>query len=195
MEFKLDIDIYSLVPQFFLFMKFKNSNTDVTKYDEYWKVALTNGDNPVITIKGSEEIYIHNCTRLSHGDKMFEDLIDNLGISSSYDIDPLTNTIPPASESIWYFFALPIFSYLNIPYNILTNNNSQFQLKVDLAKNRFVLPSSPGGYADLSLVDCKLIASQVFVTQNYYSNLIKNNILQYRMSELYIPIRNRIINQ
>ena len=31
LEFKLDIDIYSLVPQFFLFMKFKNSNTDVTK--------------------------------------------------------------------------------------------------------------------------------------------------------------------
>ena len=91
---------------------------------------------------------------------MFTNLIDNLGISATYGIDPTTNSIPPASASRWYFFAIPLFSNLNIPYNLLTNNTSQCILKVTFAENQFVLPTSPTSYADLSINEWKLISSR-----------------------------------
>ena len=69
-------------------------------------IILQINNNPAYVIK-AEEIYVYNCVRLSHGDKMFTNLIDNLGISASYGIDPITNSIPPASASRWYFFAIP----------------------------------------------------------------------------------------
>jgi len=74
---------------------------------------------------------------------MFNNLIDNLGISPTYDIDPKTNNIPPASNSRWYFFAIPLFANLNIPYNMLTNNTTQCLIKVTLDDHKFILPSSP----------------------------------------------------
>ena len=51
-------------------------------------IILQIGANARYTIN-TEEIYVHNCVRLSHGDKMFTNLIDNLGISSNYEIDPV----------------------------------------------------------------------------------------------------------
>ena len=64
---------------------------------------------------------LFNCIRLSHGDKMFTNLIDNLGLLSSYDIDASTNSIAPGSNSKWYLFAIPLFANLNISFNVLTN--------------------------------------------------------------------------
>lgn len=98
-----------------------------------------------------EEPYLYNTVRLSHGDKMFTNLIDNLGISNTYDIDASTNTIPPASNSKWYFFAIFLFANLNIPFNVLTNNSNQCITKIELDSGKFILSSSPNtSYANLS---------------------------------------------
>src|SRR5690606_298775 len=128
-------------------------------------------------------IYIYNCVRLSHGDKMFTNLIDNLGISSTYGIDSVSNSIPPASASRWYFFAIPLFNNLNIPYNLLTNNTSQCILKVTFASNKFVLPTSPTSYAYLSINECKLIASQVFIPPNQYKDIVSLGFVDYRLND------------
>ena len=164
LEFKIDIEANCVVPNFFFFIQYRNKNTDITKNITHTSpmlnissIVLEIGSNTRYTIN-PEEIYVYNCVRLSHGDKMFTNLIDNLGISSSYGIDPVTNSIPPASASRWYFFAIPLFNNLNIPYNLLTNNSDQCLLKVTLADNKFVLPTSPTSYADLLMNDCKLIA-------------------------------------
>jgi hypothetical protein len=131
-----------------------------------------------------EDIYIYNCIRLSHGDKMFTNLIDNLGISNTYDIDASTNTIPPAGNSKWYFFAIPLFANLSIPFNVLTNNTKQCIIKIELDANKFILPSSPNtSYANLSLYDFKLIASQVFIPPNQYADIVKNPLLEYRIND------------
>jgi len=141
-------------------------------------IILQINNNPVYKIK-PEEIYVYNCVRLSHGDQMFTNLIDNLGISATYGIDPVTNSIPPASASRWYFFAIPLFNNLNIPYNLLTNNTNQCILKVTFAKNQFVLPSSPGTYAGLSINECKLIASQIFIPPNQYKDIVSSGMIDY----------------
>ena len=145
-------------------------------------IILQINNNPVYVIK-PEEIYVYNCVRLSHGDKMFTNLIDNLGISASYGVDPVTNSIPPASASRWYFFAIPLFNNLNIPYNLLTNNTSQCILKVAFAENQFVLPTSPTSYADLSINECKLIASQVFIPPNHYKDIVSSGMIDYRLND------------
>ena len=76
-------------------------------------IVLQINNNNKYTIN-TEEIYVYNCVRLSHGDKMFTNLIDNLGISATYGIDPVTNSIPPGDTSRWYFFAIPLFSNLKV---------------------------------------------------------------------------------
>ena len=114
---------------------------------------------------------------------MFINLIDNLGISPAYGIDPVTNSIPPAGASRWYFFAIPLFSNLNIPYNLLTNNTSQCILKVTFAENQFVLPTSPTSYADLSINECKLITSQVFIPPNQYKDIVSSGMIDYRLND------------
>ena len=188
LEFKLDLEP-CLVTVLYFFIQYRNKNTDVTKNITHTSpmmnidnILLQINNNPHYTIK-PEEIYIYNCSRLSHGDKMFTNLIDNLGISSNYDIDPTTNSIPPASNSRWYLFAIPLFANLNIPYNMLTNNTNQCLVKVSLANNKFILPSSPNtNYSDLALYECKLIASQVFLPPNQYTDIIKNNFVDYRIN-------------
>ena len=70
------------------------------------QATLLIGNNPKYIVK-RDEICLFNSVRLSHGDKMFVNLIDNIGISSSYDIDASTNNIPPSSNSKWYLFATP----------------------------------------------------------------------------------------
>ena len=115
---------------------------------------------------------------------MFINLIDNLGISATFGIDPATNSIPPASASRWYFFAIPLFNNLNLPYNLLTNNSDQCYLNVTFADNKFVLPSSPTSYADLSINDCKLIASQVFIPPNQYKDIVSSGFVDYRMNDV-----------
>ena len=122
---------------------------------------------------------------------MFTNLIDNLGISPTYGIDPVTNSIPPASASRWHFFAIPLFNNLNIPYNLLTNNTSQCILKVTFAENKFVLPTSPTSYADLSINESKLIASQVFIPSNQYKDIVSSGIIDYRINDT----RNSTIHQ
>ena len=191
LEYKLDLEKYCLVSQFFFFIRYRNNSTDVTKNITHTspmmnieKITLQMEGNTVYNIK-TEDIYIHNCTRLSHGDKMFTELIDNLGISSSYDIDPTTNNIPPSKASRWYFFAIPLFSYLNIPYNLITNNNSGCILKITLSNNKFILPTSPNtNYSDLVLEECKLLASQIYIHPTSYDNLVKYNTLQFRMNDV-----------
>ena len=113
---------------------------------------------------------------------MFTNL-DNLSISTTYGIDPVTNSIPPASASRWYFFTIPLFNNLNIPYNLLTNNINQCILKVTFAENQFVLPTSPTSYADLSINECKLIASQVFIPPNQYKDIVSSGMIDYRLND------------
>ena len=187
-EFKLDLEANCIVPVLYFAVQYRNKNTDVTKNITHTspmmnsKIILQINNNSHYTVS-SEEIYIFNCARLSHGDKMFSNLIDNLGISSTYDIDPTTNNIPPASNSRWYFFAIPLFANLNIPYNLLTNNTNQCLIKVTLDNHKFILPSSPStNYSDLALNDCKLIASQVYIPSNQYNDIIKNGIVDYRIN-------------
>ena len=189
LEFKLDIEQNCLVPQLFFFIQFRNNNTDVTKNIKHTSpmmniesISLDIGSISRYTIK-PEEIYVYNCSRISHGDKNFPNLIDNLGISSSYDIDPTTNNIAPGSLSRWYFFAIPLFANLNIPWNLLTNNTNQCLIKVNLKDNKFILPSSAGSYADLYLYDCKLVASQIFIPPTHYANIIKNGFIEYRIND------------
>ena len=189
LEFKLDFEQNCIIPNLFFFIQYRNKNTDITKNITHTSpminissIILQINSNARYTIK-TEEIYIHNCVMLSHGDKMFTNLIDNLGISSTYEIDPVTNSIPPASTSRWYFFAIPLFSNLNIPFNLLTDNSSQCILKVTFADNKFVLPSSPGTYADLSINECKLIASQVFIPPNQYKDIAPSGIVDYRLND------------
>ncbi len=81
---------------------------------------------------------------------MFPDLIDNLGIRSTYDVAPVTNEILPASKSKWYMFAIPLFQHLNIPWNLINTGNS-CKLFIKLASEKFIVPSSDGKYADLAL--------------------------------------------
>ena len=66
-------------------------------------ITLQINNNPVYVIK-PEDIYIYNCVRLSHGDKMFTNLIDNLGISSTYGIDPVSNSILHSNDKYIPFF-------------------------------------------------------------------------------------------
>ncbi len=105
LEFNLDIEPNCLVPQLFFLMQFQNKNSGIDKSITHISpivsienITLQLNSNTRYTIK-PEDIYIYNCVRLSHGDKMFPDLIDNLGISSTYDVDPVTNEILPASKS------------------------------------------------------------------------------------------------
>ena len=190
LEFKLDIEPNCTVPVLFLFLQYRNNNTNVTKnithtspMSNIEQVTLSIGNNPRYIVK-RDEIYLYNCIRLSHGDKMFTNLIDNLGISSSYDIDANTNTIPPGSNSKWYFFAIPLFANLNIPFNVLTNNTNQCIIKIDFDAGKFILPSSPNtAYTDLNLYDCKLIASQTFIPPMQYQDIIKNNLIEYRIND------------
>ena len=150
LEFKLDVEPNCIIPNLFFFIQYRNKNTDVVKNITHTSpmmnisnIILQINNNPAYVIR-AEEIYVYSCVRLSHGDKMFTNLIDNLGISTTYGIDPVTNSIPPASTSRWYFFAIPY-----IPFNLLTNNTNQCILKVTFAENKFVLPTSPTSYADL----------------------------------------------
>ena len=50
--------------------------------------------------------------------------------------------------------------------------------------NKFVLPSSPTSYADLSINDCKLIASQVFIPPNQYKDIVSSGFVDYRMNDV-----------
>ena len=190
LEFKQGIETNSIIPMLYFFIKYRNNNTNVTKNITHTspminveRVTLTIGNNTRYTVK-REEIYLFNCIRLSHGDKMFTNLIDNLGLSSSYDIDASTNSIPPGGNSKWYLFAIPLFANLHIPLNILTNNTNQCIVKVDLDAGKFILPSSPNtSYSDLSLYDCKLVAAQTFIPPSQYQDVVKNNILEYRIND------------
>jgi hypothetical protein len=76
-EFKLDIEANCLVTQFFLFLQYRNSNTDVTKNITHTspminveRITLWLNNNVRYTLS-AEDVYIYNCARLSHGDKMF----------------------------------------------------------------------------------------------------------------------------
>ena len=213
LEFKIDIESNCIIPNLFFFIQYRNKNTDITKnithtspmmnisserleknpnsidahmdvniFVSCKSIVLQINNNNRYTIN-PEEIYVHNCVRLSHGDKMFTNLIDNLGISATYGIDPVSNSIPPAGTSRWYFFAIPLFSNLNIPFNLLTNNTNQCILKVTFAENQFVLPTSPTSYADLSINECKLIASQVFIPPNHYKDIVSSGIVDYRLND------------
>jgi len=114
---------------------------------------------------------------------MFTNLIDNLGISNLYDIDPSTNNIAPASSSKWYFFAIPLFPNENIPWIVLTQSN-QCVIKVELDANKFILPTSPlTDYNYLQLDECKLIASQIFIPPKHYDDIVKNSLLEYRIND------------
>ena len=73
---------------------------------------------------------------------------------------------------------------LNIPFNVLTNNTNQCIIKVELDAGKFILPSSPNAsYSDLSLYDCKLVAAQTFIPPNQYQDIIKNNLIEYRIND------------
>jgi hypothetical protein len=141
---------------------------------------LVNGQNRY-SVK-AEEIYVYNSVRLSHGDKMFPDLIDSLGISADYNIDPVTNNISPGSLSRWYFFAIPLFSDGYIPWKILTEAG-QCVIEVKLKSNSFILPSSPGTYADLELYSSKLIAHQLILTPEHYASILKNPYTYSRIND------------
>ena len=190
LEFKLDIEPNCVVPMFYFFIQYRNNNTNVTKNITHTspminveRITLTIGSNTRYTVK-REEILFFNNVRLSHGDKMFTNLIDNLGLSSSYDIDASTNSIPPGSNSKWYLFAIPLFANLNIPLNVLTNNTNQCIIKVDFDAGKFILPSSPNtSYNDLVLYDCKIVVAQTFIPPSQYQDIVKNNILEYRIND------------
>ena len=190
LEFKLDIEANCVVPMLYFFVQYRNTNTNVTKNITHTspminvdQITLSIGNQSRYTIK-REEIYLFNCIRLSHGDKMFTNLIDNLGLSPSYDIDASANTIAPGSNSKWYFFTIPLFANLNIPFNVLTNNTNQCLIKIDFDAGKFILPSSPNtSYSDLSLYDCKLVAIQTFIPPNQYQDIIKNNLVEYRIND------------
>ena len=88
LEFKLDIEPNCIVPNLFFFIQYRNKNVDVTKNITHTSpmmnisnIILQINNNPAYVIR-AEEIYVYNCVRLSHGDKMFTNLIDNLGISA-----------------------------------------------------------------------------------------------------------------
>ena len=51
------------------------------------------------------------------------------------------------------------------------------------AENKFILPSSPTSYADLSINECKLIASQVFIPSNHYKDIVSSGINDFRMND------------
>ena len=71
-----------------------------------------------------------------------------------------------------------------VPFNVLTNNTNQCIIKVDFDAGKFILPSSPNtSYSNLSLYDCRLIASQTFIPPNQYQDIIKNNLIEYRMND------------
>ena len=169
---------------------YRNNNTNVTKNITHTcpiintkSITLSVGNQSRYII-GPDETYIYNCVRLSHGDKMFPNLIDNIGITSSYDIDPSTNSIPPSSNSKWYFFAIPLFANSQIPYNLLTNNTNQCILKIELDKDKFILPSSPNtSYNDLVMNDCHLVASQIFLPPDQYTDIIRNKLVEYRVND------------
>ena len=190
LEFKLDLENNSVTQTLYFLTQYRNSNTNVTKNITHTSpmvniksIVLSIGNQSRYTI-GPDEIYVFNCTRLSHGDKMFTNLIDNFGLSANYDIDPSTNSIPPSSNSKWYMFAIPLFANENIPYNLLTDNTNQCILKIELDSNKFILPSSPNtSYTDLSLNDCKLIASQLFIPSAQYDDIVKNKLIEFRIND------------
>ena len=89
LEFKLDIESNCIIPNLFFFIQYRNKNADIAKNITHTSpmmnisnIILQINNNPVYVIK-PEEIYVYNCVRLSHGDKMFTNLIDNLGISAT----------------------------------------------------------------------------------------------------------------
>jgi len=57
-------------------------------------------------------------------------------------------------------------------------------LKVTFADNKFVLPSSPASYDDLSINDCKLIVSQVFNLPNQYKDIVSSGFVDYRINDV-----------
>ena len=108
--------------------------------------------------------------------------------SSTYDIDPSTNSIDPGSTSRWYMFAIPLFANERIPYNVLTTTN-QCLVKVELDANKFILPTSPNQIRkNLNLYDCKLVASQVILPPNHYATIVKNKLIRI------ITIHSKVLN-
>ena len=112
-EFKLDIESNCIIPNLFFFIQYRNKNTDVTKNITHTSPMMNIG-NIILQINNNnrytinpEEIYVYNCVRLSHGDKMFTNLIDNLGISATYGIDPVTNSIPPTRHHVGISLPFP----------------------------------------------------------------------------------------
>ena len=190
LEFKLDIEKNCIVNNFYFFIQYGNSNTNINKNITHTSpmynvetISLNIGSASKYIMK-PEEFYIYNSIRLSHGDKMFTNLIDNFGLTTSYDIDASTNNIAPGSKSKWYFFAIPLFQNCDIPFNILTDNTNQCIIKVDLDANKFILPSSPNqSYSDLYLSDCKLIATQTFIPPDHYDSIVKYPTLDYRIND------------
>lgn len=190
LEFKLDIESNNIVTMLFVFLKYRNKNTNSNKCLKHYSPinsieSVTLHINQAVYSVKPEEIHVFNCVRLSHGDKVFPNLIDNIGITSSYDIDKSTNVINPASNSPWYFFGIPLFAHCNIPWNVLTSNsNDPVLVKVSLEKDRFIMPSSPTtNYNDLALYDCKLIASMITLAPLHYQEAIASEIIDYRFND------------
>ena len=52
-----------------------------------------------------------------------------------------------------------------------------------LTSNKFILPTSPTSYADLSINECKLIASQVFIPPNQYKDIVSSGFVDYRIND------------
>ena len=119
LEFKLDIEANCIVPNLFFFIQYRNKNTDVAKNITHTSpmmnissIILQISNNNRYTIN-TEEIYVYNCVRLSHGDKMFTNLIDNLGISSTYGIDPVSHPqAHPAGISLLSLYSIISTSHI-----------------------------------------------------------------------------------
>ena len=67
---------------------------------------------------------------------------------------------------------------------LITNNTNQCVIKVNLDAGKFILPSSPNtSYSNLSLYDCTLIAAQTLIPPSQYQDIVKNNLLGYRIND------------
>jgi hypothetical protein len=157
-EFVLQTDDYCVCPNIFGVIRLKNKNTTAGK-NILHTAPMVNVKVVSIEIAGNtwyhtkkDEIYIHHCIRLSHGDKMFSNLIKKFGISTDYDIDPITNDIAPG-ETNEYMFCLPLFANQKIPWRYITKTSNEVVIKITLDKNCFITAASPNQDKDDVILD------------------------------------------
>ena len=196
-HFNLSFHDNVVISHFYLRMSFKNAETDVGDYMTHIAPMMAvnkvdfkiNQETITHTVK-KNETYIYNMTRLTCNDKVYEITTKEMGLTSTGDIDPITNKITAASTSPTYTWAIPFLPHAYVPWKSLykTGNDNDFKVHVHLEDRAFLLSDSPSvDYDKLSYDKLELIVSGFILPSPVYSEIIKTPSIKDPSSMIEIP--------